>query len=112
MSRALTAWIAHRWSWHRSASTARRSPSRSLPSAVRRCSSTSALWQYRKGQDALLDAFGRAFRPDDDVELRLLSANPWSGERRAGLGYGVPRVADGGAHSIVSLVGGTARLPT
>ena len=35
-------------------------------------------WQRRKGQDALLDAFERAFRPGDAVELWLLSSNPWS----------------------------------
>jgi glycosyltransferase involved in cell wall biosynthesis len=35
-------------------------------------------WQRRKGQDVLLDAFERAFRPGDAVELRLLSSNPWS----------------------------------
>jgi glycosyltransferase involved in cell wall biosynthesis len=35
-------------------------------------------WQYRKGHDLLLEAFGRAFRPGDDVELRLQCHNPWS----------------------------------
>ena len=35
-------------------------------------------WQRRKGHDVLIEAFGLAFRPDDDVELRLLSRNPWS----------------------------------
>jgi glycosyltransferase involved in cell wall biosynthesis len=35
-------------------------------------------WEYRKGQDVLLEAFGRAFSPGDAVELRLRSHNPWS----------------------------------
>jgi glycosyltransferase involved in cell wall biosynthesis len=32
-------------------------------------------WEHRKGQDVLLEAFAKAFSPDDDVELRLLSDN-------------------------------------
>jgi glycosyltransferase involved in cell wall biosynthesis len=36
-------------------------------------------WQRRKGQDVLLEAFERAFAPGDQVELRLLAGNPWSG---------------------------------
>ena len=32
-------------------------------------------WERRKGQDVLLEAFGRAFTPDDDVELWLMTAN-------------------------------------
>jgi glycosyltransferase involved in cell wall biosynthesis len=35
-------------------------------------------WERRKGQDVLVEAFGRAFAPSDDVELRLLCHNPWS----------------------------------
>ena len=35
-------------------------------------------WQHRKGQDAILDAFGKAFRPGDRVELQMLCDNPWS----------------------------------
>ena len=35
-------------------------------------------WEYRKGQDVLLEAFRRAFTPGDAVELRFLSHNPWS----------------------------------
>lgn len=35
-------------------------------------------WQRRKGQSVLLEAFARAFRPGDSVELRLLSSNPLS----------------------------------
>lgn len=35
-------------------------------------------WEYRKGQDVLLEAFGRAFSPGDAVELRLRCHNPWS----------------------------------
>jgi glycosyltransferase involved in cell wall biosynthesis len=35
-------------------------------------------WQRRKGQDFLLDAFEHAFRPGDDVELRLVCANSMS----------------------------------
>jgi glycosyltransferase involved in cell wall biosynthesis len=36
-------------------------------------------WQQRKGQDVLLEAFGRAFQPGDAVELRMLCDNEWSG---------------------------------
>ena len=32
-------------------------------------------WERRKGQDVLIEAFGRAFSADDDVELRLLCDN-------------------------------------
>ena len=41
-------------------------------------------WQRRKGQDAILEAFSRAFRPGDAVELQMLCDNPWSaiGETR------------------------------
>ena len=41
-------------------------------------------WQHRKGQDMILDAFARAFRPGDPVELRMLCDNPWAaiGEER------------------------------
>jgi glycosyltransferase involved in cell wall biosynthesis len=35
-------------------------------------------WQRRKGQDAILDAFAKAFRPGDAVELRMLCDNPWA----------------------------------
>ena len=34
-------------------------------------------WERRKGQDILLQAFLRAFRPEDDVELVLLCENPF-----------------------------------
>jgi glycosyltransferase involved in cell wall biosynthesis len=35
-------------------------------------------WERRKGQDVLVEAFGRAFAPGDAVELQLLCDNPWS----------------------------------
>jgi Glycosyltransferase len=34
-------------------------------------------WEVRKGQDFLLEAFGRAFTTDDDVELWLVPHNPF-----------------------------------
>lgn len=33
-------------------------------------------WELRKGHDVLLEAFAKAFRPSDDVELTLLCHNP------------------------------------
>jgi glycosyltransferase involved in cell wall biosynthesis len=67
-------------------------------------------WQYRKGQDALLDAFGRAFRPGADVELRLLSGNPWSGEGEPGW-VAACRESPMAAHiRIVSRVGGNREI--
>jgi glycosyltransferase involved in cell wall biosynthesis len=35
-------------------------------------------WEHRKGQDVLVEAFGRAFTPGTPVELQLLCDNPWS----------------------------------
>ena len=40
-------------------------------------------WEHRKGQDVLLEAFGKAFAPGDDVELQLVSANQLRQDRDA-----------------------------
>jgi glycosyltransferase involved in cell wall biosynthesis len=36
-------------------------------------------WEVRKGHDVLLEAFCKAFTPEDDVELAMLSDNPCAG---------------------------------
>ena len=38
-------------------------------------------WEVRKGHDILPDIFNRAFRPDDNVRLRVLASEAWSTEQ-------------------------------
>jgi glycosyltransferase involved in cell wall biosynthesis len=40
-------------------------------------------WEVRKGHDVLLSAFNKAFQPTDNVQLRMINANPFIGQQNA-----------------------------
>ena len=39
-------------------------------------------WEVRKGHDTIIDAFGKAFKPDDDVELWMATHNGFLNEQQ------------------------------